>query len=85
MPSEVKIISLNELENMHIGSLMSRRKKLLACEESFELSDRFGNENEPALEETGYIKFKNSTAWKKAYKELKLVLSTREHYGKSKE
>jgi hypothetical protein len=56
---------------------------LLACEESFELSDRFGNE--PAPEETGYIEFKNSTAWKKAYKELKLVLSTREHYGKSKE
>ena len=70
---------------MHIGSLMSRRKKLLACEESFEVSDRYGNGNKPIPEETGYIEFKNSVAWQKAYNELKKVLSTREHYGKNKQ
>ena len=84
MPSEVKIIEATELESMHTGSLMTRRKKLLACEESFEVSDRYGIENEPIPEETGYIEFKNSTEWKKAYKELKSVLSMRENYGKNK-
>jgi hypothetical protein len=84
MPSEVKILSSKELENMHTGSLMSRREKLLSCEESFEVSDRYGNENEPVPEGAGYIEFKNSVAWKKAYDELKTVLSTREHYGKKK-
>ena len=84
MPSEVKKVSFEELEYMHTGSLMSRRKKLLACEQSFEVSDRYGNEKEPNPEETGYIEFKNSTAWKEAYKELKAVLSTREHYEKNK-
>ena len=84
MPSKVRILSTKELQNMHTGSLMNRRKKLLACEESFEVSDRYGNEKEPVPEETGYIEFKNSIAWKKAYKELKSVLSTREHYGKNK-
>ena len=83
MPSQVKIISAKELESMHTGSLMSRRKKLLACEESFEVSDRYGNEQEPNPEETGCIEFKNSNAWKKAYKELKSVLSMRENYGKN--
>ncbi|HED36627.1 MAG TPA: hypothetical protein ENI76_00020 [Ignavibacteria bacterium] len=84
MPSEVRIISTKELENMHTGSLMSRRKNLLACEQSFEVSDRYGSEKEPIPEETGYIEFKNSVAWQKAYKELKSVLSTREHYGENK-
>jgi len=79
MPSKVKIISTKELENMHTGSLMSRRKKLLACEESFEVSDRYVNENKPVSEETGSIAFKNSIVWQIAYKKLKTVLSAREH------
>jgi hypothetical protein len=82
MPSNVKILSTEELKNMHTGSLMSRRKKLLACEESFEASDRYGNENESVAEEMGRIEFKNSSAWKNAYKELKDILAMREHYGK---
>lgn len=64
---------------MHTGSLMSRRKKLLACEESFEVSDRYVNENKPVSEETGSIAFKNSIVWQIAYKKLKTVLSAREH------
>ena len=82
MPRKVKMLSTEELKNMHTGSLMSRRKKLLACEESFEASDRYGNENKPVTEKIEYIEFKNSLAWKNAYKELKDVLAMREHYGK---
>jgi len=84
MSSKVKILLKSELENMHTGSLMSRRKMLLACEETFELSDRFGLEAEPNPETTGVIEFKNTEAWQKAYSELKLVLSSREHYAKNK-
>lgn len=83
MPSKVKIISLKELEIIHTGSLMSRRKKLFSCEESLEKSDRHDREKEPIPEKTGYIEFKNSAAWKNAYKELKVALSTREHYRKN--
>lgn len=82
MPINVKILSSEELKNMHTGSLMSRRKKLLACEESFEVSDGYDKENESVAEEKEYIEFKNSSAWKNAYKELKDVLAMREHYGK---
>jgi len=84
MPSKVKIVSKSDLEDLHTGSLMTRRKKLLACEETFQLSDRFGHETEPNPETTGFIEFKNTKAWKKAYSELKLVLSGREHYAKNK-
>jgi hypothetical protein len=80
MPSKVKTISKEDLQNLHTGTLMKRRKKLLACEESFQLSDRFGYEVEPIPDETGYVEFKDTEAWKLAYSELKEVLSNRENW-----
>ena len=70
MPSRVKIVLKKELENMHTGSLMSRRKKLLECEETFEASDRFGHEQKPDSQDTGYIEFKDTKEWKEAYKQV---------------
>ncbi len=64
---------------MHTGSLMTRRKQLLQCEESFTLSDRCDSENEPDPRETGYIEFKNTVDWENAYKELNEILANREH------
>jgi len=77
MASKVSIISKDELESMHTGSLMSRRKALLRCEESFRLSDQYGYEPEP--DPSLYIEFKNTQQWKHAYDELKAVLATREN------
>ena len=82
MPSKVKIISKTELEKMHTGSLLSRRKKMLQCEDSFRGSDRYGYESEPDPKETGYIEFKETEIWKKSYMELKEILATREHREK---
>ncbi len=82
MPSKVKIISKKELQNLHTGTLIKRRKDLLACEESFQLSDRFEylDEIEPIPEETGYIEFKDTEAWKQAYEELKEILVNRDNW-----
>jgi hypothetical protein len=76
MPSIVKIIPLNELESMHTGSLMARRKALLKCEASLSASDRdSGYKVAP-----GTIEFKDSEEWKLAYRQLKNVLSKRENW-----
>lgn len=64
---------------MHTGSLLARLDALRKCEESFSASDRAGLEPEPDQEETGFIEFKNTEAWQKAYEELKEVLAQREH------
>ena len=82
MPSKVRIVQKEELIKIHTGSLMTRRNKLLQCEESFILSDRFGFESIPDPKETGYIEFKDTVEWKNAYKELKEILATREHREK---
>jgi hypothetical protein len=84
MSGRVKIISKEDLKNLHTGTLMKRRKYLLACEESFQLSDRFGYDDEPVPEKTGYIEFKDTTEWIRAYSELKEVLSTRENWSKQR-
>jgi len=83
MASKVNIISKDELESMHTGSLMSRRKALLSCEESFRLSDRYGYEPEP--DPSLYIEFKDNPRWQQAYDELKAVLATRENVPSKKE
>lgn len=79
MTSKVEIINLDILESMHTGTLMSRRLALLKCEESFELSDRFGHESKPNIEDTKTIEFKDSTEWQNAFNELKVVLAAREN------
>jgi hypothetical protein len=80
MPSKVEIKTFDELEQMHTGSLMTRRKKLFACEESFSESDRYGIESEPDPDLTEYIEFKETEIWKKSSRELKSVLNTRENW-----
>ena len=79
MSSRVERKSLAELEAMHTGSLMSRRKALLKCEESFELSDQIEASN------SGKIEFKNTTEWQQAYQDLKSVLDTRENLPNKQE
>ena len=73
MSSMVERKSISELKGMHTRSLMSRRKALLKCEESFELSDQMEPTNSDMIE------FKNTSEWQQAYQELKSVLGTREN------
>ena len=80
MSSRVKIVTKTELEKMHAGALTARRHRLLECEESFEDSDRYGYEPAPDTSVTGLIEFKDSDVWKEAYREMKEVLETREHW-----
>ena len=84
MPSKVKIFSTEDLKSFHTGSLLTRRNQLLACEESFEQSDRVGYEERPDPNVTGFIEFKDSDEWVKAYQDVKTILATREHLSSSK-
>ena len=79
MSNKVEPKSVEELKAMHTGSLMSRRKALFKCDESLEYSDKTVNSN------YGLIEFKDSPEWKRAYKDLKQVLSTRENLPNKKE
>ena len=85
MASKVEIKTIEELEKMHTGTLMSRRAALLKCEESFETSDRNGYEDKPSASISGVIEFKDSPEWKQAYNQLKEVLSKREHVPNKQE
>ena len=79
MSNKVEPKTLAELEAMHTGSLMSRRKSLLKCDESFELSDQTVRSG------SGLIEFKNTPEWKQAYQQLKEVLAKREHVPNKQE
>lgn len=79
MSSRVPVLDKDMLEGMHTGSLLARLRELRQCEESFGLSDRADMEDEPDPAATGYIEFKDSTAWVAAYNELKEILAGREH------
>ena len=85
MSSKVEIKTIEELNKMHTGSLMNRRRALLKCEESFQASDRNTYETKPLTAETGVIEFKDTPEWKLAYKELKFVLSSRENLPNKEE
>lgn len=74
-------MTLAALQQMHTGSLMKRRAALLACEESFAVSDRDGLPNT----ENGRIEFKNTPQWQQAYEDIKSVLATREHIPNKQE
>lgn len=73
MSSTVKPKSTEELKSMHTGSLMSRHKTLLQCEESFDRSDQIIRDG------TGLIEFKDTPEWQRAYSDIKQVLSQREN------
>jgi len=79
MSSRVPVLDLAAIEGMHTGSLLTRLQNLQQCEECFNRSDRFGLEDEPDAEVTGYIEFKDSPAWIAAYNEVKEILANREH------
>lgn len=79
MANQVEPKSLAELEAMHTGTLMNRRKALFKCDESFALS----NQSKPSG--SGMIEFKNTPEWQKAYKELKSVLDNRENLPNKQE
>jgi len=64
---------------MHTGSLLSRLQLLQKCEVSFDWSDRAGMPEAPDPALTGFLEFKNTSAWAKAYGDLKKILATREH------
>ena len=79
MSSKVKLPNSEELEKMHTGSLMRLKNELLACEESFKLSDRFGYEDEPNPNITKLIEFKDTIEWQETYRKVKNILSFREN------
>ena len=79
MSSKVRIVLPEELKAMSTGTLLSRRNKLLQCEESFNRSDRCGYEDPPDAFNIGYIEFKDQPQWTCAYQQIKNILATREH------
>jgi hypothetical protein len=85
MVSKVEIKTIEALEKMHTGTLMSRRVALLKCEESFVASDHGVYEAKPSASITGIIEYKDSREWKQAYKQLKDVLAAREHVPNKQE
>ncbi len=85
MSSRVPLRDRVELEAMHTGSLLSHLRLLQTCEEAFSSSDRYGYEPEPDPTATGYIEFKDSEEWRKAYQLVKEILSHREHLPTSEE
>lgn len=70
--------TLDELEAMHAGTLMNRRKALLKCPETSGLAASQALPN-------AAIGAKDTPSWKKAYSELKIVLDKREHLPNKQE
>jgi hypothetical protein len=83
MPRSLPILDRSALEAMHTGSLLSRLRKLLACEESRETSDRPDDSGQQAT--GGTIEFKQSTEWTAAHRDLKEILAHREHLPTAQE
>lgn len=83
MPRTLPILDRTALESMPTGSLLSRLRKLLACEESLAASDQLdqGLQQAPA----GTIEFKDSAEWAKAHRDLKEILALREHLPTARE
>lgn len=76
MANKVEPKTMAELEKMHTGTLMNRRKALLKCDESFE---------QTKSSSSGKIEFKDTPEWQQAYKDLKTVLDTRENLPNKQE
>lgn len=66
-------IPLAELEASSTKQLLGRLKQLHQCEESLALSDR------GVADDSGRIEFKQSPEWIAAFRDMKQVLSRREH------
>ena len=72
-------VSLIELETLSTKQLLGRLKQLHQCEESLALSDR------DVADDSGRIEFKQSPEWISAFRDVKQVLSRREHVPKKSE
>lgn len=83
MPRPLPILDRAALESMPTGSLLSRLRRLLACEESLAASDRLDQDRQPAP--AGTIEFKQTAEWAKAHHDLKEVLALREHLPTARE
>lgn len=74
----VRPIPLEELNELHTGSLLARLKHLRSLQESFELSDWLPEERD-TVEASGLIAFKETAIWKAAFDDVKGLLNDREH------
>lgn len=81
MSNTVVIMKRDQLMALHTGTLMKRRDELLKCDESLEMSDNLKTEQVSPE----FIQYKNTKEWKKAYADIKEILSTREHVPNKKE
>ena len=70
------IIPIEALETMNTRALIARLKRLRFCKDSSVVSDLTEEEISTVSDK---ILFKSDLAWKRAYKELKSVLDSREH------
>jgi hypothetical protein len=83
MAHAIPVIDRGALEAMHTGSLLSRLRQLLACEESLAHSDRLGDESgQPS---SRIIEFKDTDEWIAAHRDLKEILAHREHLPTAEE
>ena len=72
-------LSLIELEALSTKQLLARLRRLHECEESLAHSDR------DAADDSGGVEFKQTAEWVSAFREVKQVLSRREHVAKKSE
>lgn len=80
MASKVAVKTIQELEAMHTGTLMNRRKALLKCEETSAHSDQ--TSHKPSNDK---IEFKDTPQWRAAYANVKSILATRENVPNKQE
>lgn len=73
MRPKIERKSLEELEQMHTGTLMKRRDDLLKCPDPPEPLE--GREVSTGSD----ILYKNTPQWNEAYHDVKTVLANREH------
>lgn len=79
----VKPVSMEQLNKLHTGSLLTRLQALrsLSLDESFDCCDLTLAEVD-AVKKAGLIGFKNSDLWAEAFRDVKAVLAEREHLPK---
>jgi len=71
------VVPLADLERMHTGTLIARLKRLHWCMEDEAAANDYTAEEIANVADK--IVFKSDVKWKQAYKEVKQVLSEREH------
>ena len=72
-------MSIEELERLHTGTLLTRLQLLRGLHERPEDSDLY---KEEIVQLVDVIAFKNTEEWRLAYADVKAVLATREHRPK---